>query len=87
MSSIYIGESPPYFALYPPVYYRYPVARTYGFSPFAYLSGAITPEGPIRPYVVRNMYEQGVEGGVAEAEEPQVRPLRIKNPFVTDATQ
>ena len=30
-------------ALYPPVYYSYPVARPYGFSPFAYPPGVMTP--------------------------------------------
>jgi hypothetical protein len=34
----------PYYALYPPVYYSYPVARPYGYSPFAYPPGTITPE-------------------------------------------
>ena len=34
----------PYYALYPPVYYSYPVARTYGYSPFAYPPGTMTPE-------------------------------------------
>jgi hypothetical protein len=47
----------PYFALFPPVYYSYPVARSYGYSPFAYPPGTVTPEvapGPvefINPYV------------------------------------
>jgi hypothetical protein len=34
----------PYYALFPPVYYSYPVARPYGYSPFAYPPGTITPE-------------------------------------------
>ena len=37
----------PYYALYPPVYYSYPVARTYGYSPFAYPPGTVTPN--VRP--------------------------------------
>ena len=36
----------PYYALYPPVYYSYPVARTYGYSPFAYPPGTLTPNLP-----------------------------------------
>ncbi len=36
----------PYYALFPPVYYSYPVARPYGYSPFAYPPGTITPEAP-----------------------------------------
>ena len=34
----------PYYAMFPPVYYSYPVARTYGYSPFAYPPGTRTPE-------------------------------------------
>lgn len=49
----------PYYALYPPVYYSYPVARTYGYSPFAYPPGTMTPNAPpkvaaleiVNPYV------------------------------------
>jgi hypothetical protein len=33
----------PYYSLFPPVYYSYPVPRTYGYSPFAYPPGTITP--------------------------------------------
>ncbi len=33
----------PYYSMFPPVYYSYPVARTYGYSPFAYPPGTITP--------------------------------------------
>jgi hypothetical protein len=44
----------PYYALYPPVYYSYPVARTYGYSPFAYPPGTVTPA--VRPKVESAMY-------------------------------
>ncbi len=37
-------ERIPYYALYPPVYYSYPVPRPYGYSPFAYPPGTPTPE-------------------------------------------
>jgi hypothetical protein len=39
----------PHYALYPPVYYSYPVARPYGWSPFAYPPGVLTPEAPAKP--------------------------------------
>jgi len=39
-------QRPPYYALYPPVYYSFPVARPYGYSPFAYPPGVMTPEVP-----------------------------------------
>ena len=37
-------RQPPYYAMFPPVYYSYPVARPYGYSPFAYPPGTVTPE-------------------------------------------
>jgi hypothetical protein len=43
-NSSYMEQKIPYYALYPPVYYSYPVARTYGHSPFAYPPGTRTPE-------------------------------------------
>ena len=39
----------PFYALYPPVYYSYPVARPYGYSPFAYPPGTLTPDVAPRP--------------------------------------
>ena len=39
-----LNRQVPYFAAHPPVYYSYPVARTYGYSPFAYLPDVRTPE-------------------------------------------
>src|SRR5215470_17587862 len=51
----------PYFSMFPPVYYSMPVPRTYGWSPFAYPPGTMTPEvdtdSPqemINPYVPQN---------------------------------
>ena len=43
-SGLYTQYSIPYFALHPPVYYSYPVPRTYGYSPWAYPPGVMTPE-------------------------------------------
>src|SRR5262245_27891802 len=34
----------PFYALHPPVYYSYPVPRTYGYSPFAYGPWTMTPD-------------------------------------------
>jgi hypothetical protein len=56
----------PHFALFPPVYYSYPVRRTYGYSPFASL-----PE-----------YAISETTRVQLAEMRQVEPLLIRNPFV-----
>src|SRR5690606_28868598 len=52
----------PYFAMFPPVYYSRPVPRAYGWSPFAYPPGTMTPEvaeptGPqeiFNPHVPQN---------------------------------
>jgi hypothetical protein len=80
--STYASESVPYYSLHPPVYYSFRVARPYGYSPFPYPPGVLTPaaETP-QPVVVRNQYlprddEEGMEVG------RQAQPLRIQNPFV-----
>jgi hypothetical protein len=74
-------ESVPYFALHPPVYYSYPVARTYGYSPFAYPPSVLTPGSePSRPAIVRNVYVDESAETPASSQGPQ--PLRIDNPFV-----
>jgi hypothetical protein len=40
----YSREYVPYYAMHPPVYYSYPVPRAYGWSPWAYPPGVMTPE-------------------------------------------
>lgn len=50
----YERDNIPYFALYPPVYYSLPVARTYGYSPFAYPPGTMTPELVASPQIIDN---------------------------------
>ena len=39
-----LADNVPYYSAFPPVYYSVPVARTYGYSPFAYPPGTMTPE-------------------------------------------
>jgi hypothetical protein len=47
----------PYFSLFPPVYYSMPVPRTYGWSPFAYPPGTMTPEVVVdNPQDITNPY-------------------------------
>ncbi len=71
-ASFYAADTLPYFSLYPPVYYSYRVPWTYGYSPFAYPSGVLTPSSePPRAAVGQNP--------VAQQRRP---PLRISNPFV-----
>jgi hypothetical protein len=79
----------PYFAAFPPVYYSYPVPRTYGYSPFAYPPHVMTPDVVLpSPQVFSNPYVP-VEP-VTPAKPPQDRataterpgPLVVVNPFV-----
>jgi len=70
----------PFYALYPPVYYSYPVPRPYGYSPFAYPPGIATPETPIpaeflNPYVPRKAESK-------PASERTTGPRMYINPFV-----
>lgn len=83
----------PYFAAHPPVYYSYPVPRTYGYSPFAYPPEVMTPDvAPAAPLEIVNPFvpsstsenktkapqDQAVENRAAEAPKPVV----VMNPFV-----
>src|SRR3954469_10587606 len=86
----------PYFALHPPVYYSEPGPRTYGYSPFAYPPGVMTPElnGEPQPVTINNPYVPAATPAAAEVK-PSDRsasastppePLVILNPFVTPAS-
>jgi hypothetical protein len=81
-ASSYLSDVP-YFSLYPPVYYSYRVARTYGYSPFAYPPGVMTPgsESP-RPVMVQSTYGAGEAAETSEGRQGGPPPLRIENPFV-----
>lgn len=79
--------TPPYFALHPPVYYSAPVARTYGYSPYAYPGSVRTPE-IVAPQsaMIHNPYispesEQKIshQDTVVEA---KPSPKMIQNPYV-----
>jgi hypothetical protein len=84
--STYSQESIPYFALNPPVYYSYPVARTYGLYPFPYIPES-TPSSYanyVEPKLVMNKYvESPVKSVSVSLNESQA--LRITNPFVVQA--
>ena len=86
----------PYYALYPPVYYSYPVARTYGYSPFAYPPGTITPAAApkvaaidyVNPFVHQADGNQSTPApvGKAEAVDPTASlPKMYYNPYVQTA--
>ena len=82
----------PYYAAYPPVYYSQPVARPYGYSPFAYPPGVRTPQivvEPVEPATIINPHtEQPASNASNDAAEEkmtstrQAKPLVILNPFV-----
>ena len=73
----------PFYAKFPPVYYSYPVARPYGYSPFAYPPGIMTPElhaggragGNCEPLRPRSAVEAaGAIAGAFERRAPPGRP-------------
>jgi hypothetical protein len=80
----------PYFSLFPPVYYSMPVPRTYGWSPFAYPPGTMTPEiamdqpqDVINPYVPQNKDSKQAKpmaSKVASLDNTKVQV--VINPFV-----
>jgi hypothetical protein len=81
----------PYFALHPPVYYSYPVPRTYGYSPFAYLPGVMTPDVMIdpQPLEIINPHvpstksdKPAAKADTTAAASRQPEPLVIINPYV-----
>jgi hypothetical protein len=82
----------PFYALHPPVYYSDIVPRTYGYSPFAYPPGVMTPEiacapqpvSIINPYVPQSPAKPAdTKSDPTTAASPQPEPLVIINPFVT----
>lgn len=90
--SSYSREYIPYFAQHPPVYYSYPVPRTYGWSPYAYPPGTMTPEldlpGAAAPTTYRNPFykpESKTESTASAKSEGSTAALRIVNPFVAGA--
>ena len=85
----YQDEHIPYFALHPPVYYSQPVPRPYGWSPFAYPPGVMTPNVACEPLTIENPHVEGTssrEPGVTRQSDRQARhvPRIIDNPFVSD---
>ena len=85
------NEHVPYYSLYPPVYYSMPVPRTYGYSPFAYPPGYMTPEVDIlpEPKTIINPHASP-KAEPTKAKVPDGRttqaPKLILNPFVEQRT-
>jgi hypothetical protein len=96
-----LEQNVPHFAAFPPVYYSVPVPRTYGYSPFAYPPGTMTPEvvESGEPLSIVNPYFSGASevstaGEAAPADRTtMVAPMKanaepnvILNPFVERGT-
>jgi hypothetical protein len=76
-----LQDDQPYFALYPPVYYSHPVPRPYGFSPYAYPPGTMTPEAiRVQPLMVFNPFV--APSAATGPSATMAGPLRIRNPYV-----
>ena len=80
--------TPPYFAIHPPVYYSYPVPRSYGYSPFAYPGIVATPEVIETTQSAAEVINPHVKPAAKETAEPnqgqtaQGGPQMIRNPYV-----
>lgn len=72
----------PYFAAHPPVYYSYPVPRTYGYSPFAYPPGTITPEAPPKAAAVEYLNPFVPQQTGSAGNKTASTPRMYYNPFV-----
>ncbi len=81
----YQQEHIPYFSLHPPVYYSMPVPRTYGYSPFAYPPGVMTPDVPApTPVSIDNPFAPrpvSKEASKPAPDKTTVVPLTIINPY------
>ena len=80
---LYGQQRLPYYSLYPPVYYSYPVPRPYGYSPFAYPPGVATPELKLRPVRPKKVSNPFVTPQPQTPQPPRTAGAkRIRNPFV-----
>ncbi|NOY43592.1 MAG: hypothetical protein GXP26_17365 [Planctomycetes bacterium] len=86
-----LAQNVPYYAAFPPVYYSAPVPRTYGYSPFAYPPGTMTPEiVAVVPLEISNPHVPTPAVAPAENEdsdkttrlEIRPEPLVVMNPYV-----
>ena len=81
-AGIWVNERLPFYAQHPPVYYKRPVSRPYGYSPYAYPPGYTTPERTAhRPeIVIINPFVPHVIAPLADEVHPP-QPQVIDNPF------
>ncbi len=80
---VYVRDYVPYYAMHPPVYYSYPVPRPYGYSPYAYPPGVMTPEpAPVAPLMIENKFVPTRRELPVKKNHVASAPLRISNPYV-----
>ena len=82
-----VGQMPPYFSQFPPVYYSVPIARPYGWSPFALRPQDFDrlPTVEIEPKMVMNPFvkQKDTAGDSTDQKTAAVpKPKMIINPFV-----
>jgi hypothetical protein len=85
---LFVYERLPQYSLFPPVYYKHPVPRPYGFSPYAYPPGFATPDASAasrRIVVINNYVPQS--SSAKESAGLQREPLVLSNPYVTAGAQ
>ena len=83
----------PYFSMFPPVYYSLPVPRSYGWSPFAYPPGVMTPNVEVpKPQTIINPHVPQPQCAPSSNETPAKttgyqppEPKEVINPFVKSA--
>jgi hypothetical protein len=76
--------TPPYFAIHPPVYYSVPVARTYGYSPYAYPGTFQTPE-VVMPEMIENPHVEQLPETEPASNVKVVKYQVIHNPYAKSA--
>lgn len=84
----YVGESIPYYAAHPPVYYSYPRARPYGYSPYPWPPVVTPTECAVatEPLIIKNPHvTQEREEVPAPDNHSAQAPLRFSNPHVVQA--
>ncbi len=81
--NVYGQDYIPYFARHPPVYYSYPVPRTYGYSPFAYPPTVMTPEVTVEATAPKLMSNPYVPKAQVEerSTSTKVEPQLVINPY------
>ncbi|HEY2838425.1 MAG TPA: hypothetical protein VGJ26_04725 [Pirellulales bacterium] len=79
---VYSLEPPPYFATFPPVYYSTVTPRPYGFSPYAYPPGVMTPSPSVVATGGNRRYPRRPAAIQTSASAARPAPVIIENPFV-----